>query len=71
MAQEAIASDPDIGLLLPCNVVIRREPDADSTTIQAIDPQTMVQLSDAPAVSEVAADAESRLLAALKELTTA
>lgn len=70
LAQEAIASDPHIGLLLPCNVVIRRDPDADSTTIQTIDPQTMVQLSDAPAVAEVAADAERRLLAALKELAT-
>lgn len=71
LAQKALAADPDMGLLLPCNVVVRRGPGSDTTIIQTIDPQTMVQLSDAPAVSDVAADAEHRLLAALKELQTA
>lgn len=41
------------------------------TVIQTIDPQTMVQLGDAPAVSEVASGADHRLLAALKEIETA
>jgi len=70
-AQKALAADPDMGLLLPCNVVIRRGPDDSTTVVQTIDAQTMVQLSAAPAVSEVAADADQRLLAALKELETA
>jgi hypothetical protein len=59
-----------MGLRLPCNVVIRRGPDNSSTVIQTIDAQTMVQLSDAPAVSDVASDADHRLFAALKELET-
>lgn len=71
LAQKALASDPDMGLLLPCNVVIRRGSDAGTTVVQTIDAQTMVQLSDAPAVSEVAADADRRLLAALKDLEPA
>jgi uncharacterized protein (DUF302 family) len=71
LAQKALTADPDMGLLLPCNVVIRRGPDNTSTIIQTIDAQTMVQLSDAPAVSEVASDADHRLLAALKQLETA
>ena len=71
LAQKALAADPDLGLLLPCNVVIRRGPDDSTTVVQTIDAQTMVQLSAAPAVSEVAADADQRLLAALKELETA
>lgn len=71
LAQKALAADPDMGLLLPCNVVIRRGPDDSTTVVQTIDAQTMVQLSAAPAVSEVAADADQRLLAALKELETA
>ena len=71
LAQKALAADPDMGLLLPCNVVIRRGPHNGPTVIQTIDAQTMVQLSDAPAVSEVAADADHRLLAALRELETA
>jgi len=71
LAQKALTADPDLGLLLPCNVVIRRGPDDSTTVVQTIDAQTMVQLSAAPAVSEVAADADQRLLAALKELETA
>ena len=71
LAQKALAADPDLGLLLPCNVVIRRGPDDSTTVVQTIDAQTMVQLSAAPAVSEVAADADQRLLAALKELEKA
>ena len=71
LAQKALTADPDMGLLLPCNVVIRRGPDNSSTVIQTIDAQTMVQLSDAPSVSEVASDADHRLLAALKQLETA
>ncbi len=71
LAQKALTADADMGLLLPCNVVVRRGPGDNSTVIQTIDPQTMVQLSDAPAVTEVATDADHRLLAALKELETA
>ncbi|WP_346958304.1 DUF302 domain-containing protein [uncultured Arthrobacter sp.] len=68
LAQRALTAEPDMGLLLPCNVVIRRGRDADATIIQTIDPQTMVQLSDAPAVALVAGEADDRLRAALKEL---
>ena len=71
LAQKALTADPDMGLLLPCNVVIRRGPDNERTVIQTIDPPTMVQLSDDPTISEVALDADHRLLAALKQLETA
>jgi uncharacterized protein (DUF302 family) len=69
LASRALAADPDMGALLPCNVVVRRSTEAGETTIQAIDPQTMVQLSDTPAVKEVADDADTRLRGALASLT--
>ncbi|MGZ0213338.1 MAG: DUF302 domain-containing protein [Actinomycetales bacterium] len=65
LAEQALAADPDMGLLLPCNVVIRRSQSADTTTVQAINPQTMVQLSDVAAVQSVADQADERLRAAL------
>ncbi|WP_026543561.1 DUF302 domain-containing protein [Arthrobacter sp. 35/47] len=68
LASRALAAEPDLGALLPCNVVVRRGPDATQTTIQAIDPQTMVQLSASSAVQEVADDADTRLRAALTSL---
>lgn len=68
LASRALAAEPDLGVLLPCNVVVRRGRGADVTTIQAIDPQTMVQLSGSPEVREVADDADARLRAALATL---
>ncbi|MDP9984798.1 uncharacterized protein (DUF302 family) [Pseudarthrobacter oxydans] len=68
LASRALAAEPEMGALLPCNVVVRRGTDATATTVQAIDPQTMVQLSSNPAVREVADDAGTRLRAAMAEL---
>ena len=64
----ALAAEPEMGALLPCNVVVRRGMNATATTVQAIDPQTMVQLSGNPAVRDVADDAGTRLRAVMAEL---
>ncbi|MBW4093930.1 MAG: DUF302 domain-containing protein [Acidobacteria bacterium] len=69
LASRALAAEPEMGALLPCNVVVRRSKDANVTTVEAIDPQTMVQLSSAPAVKEVADDAGTRLRQALSTLS--
>ena len=71
LASRALSAEPDMGALLPCNVVVRRGKDAAETTIQAIDPQTMVKLSNSPAVRDVADDADTRLRAALHTLSGA
>lgn len=68
LASRALAAEPELGALLPCNVVVRRGAGDPATTVHAIDPQTMVQLSDSDAVREVADDAGARLRAALDEL---
>ena len=69
LASRALAAEPEMGALLPCNVVVRRGRDADATTIEAIDPQTMVQLSASLAVKEVADDAGTRLRKALADVS--
>jgi len=68
LASRALAAEPEMGALLPCNVVVRRKADATETTVEAIDPQAMVQLSDAAAVKDVADDAGARLRKALASL---
>ena len=69
LASRALAAEPEIGALLPCNVVVRQGKDAGTTIIEAIDPQTMVQLSASLAVKEVADDAGNRLRKALTDLS--
>lgn len=66
LAHRAIEADRAIGLLLPCNVVVRRE--GDHTLVQALDPNTMVTLTGLPALEPVAQEAAARLDAALASL---
>ncbi len=60
LALKAINAEPDIGLLLPCNVVVR-EDDGGEVTVALVDPQAMMKLASGDAVQEVAEDAAARL----------
>ena len=71
LASKALAAEPQLGVLLPCNVVVRRGNGDGQTTVEAIDPQTMVQLSGSPQVREIADDADARLRAALSTISEA
>jgi uncharacterized protein (DUF302 family) len=64
LAHRALDTDREIGLLLPCNVVIRAD-GPEITVVQALDPQVMVQVSGHPELTEVADEAAGRLRAAL------
>lgn len=67
LARRALETDRSIGLLLPCNVVVRA--DGDATLVQALDPGTMVTLTGLDALGPVADDATARLDAALSALS--
>ncbi|MFI9155519.1 DUF302 domain-containing protein [Streptomyces sp. NPDC053367] len=69
LAHQALEADRSIGLLLPCNVVVRR--DGDHTLVQALDPGTMVTLTGLDALQPVADEATARLDAALTALAAA
>jgi uncharacterized protein (DUF302 family) len=68
LALAALQAEPSIGLLLPCNVVVRALDDT-TTSVEAVDPQTMVSMTDNAELQSVADDATQRLRAALDSLT--
>jgi uncharacterized protein (DUF302 family) len=70
LAHRAVNVDRQIGLLLPCNVIVRSHPTAgdDTVIVDAMDPQVMVQVSDQPRLREVANDAAEKLRAAIDAL---
>ncbi len=60
LAHRALQAEPEIGLLLPCNVTVREGNDG-KVNIGFLDPQTMVQMTSNPEVAKVADDAGERL----------
>ncbi len=60
-------AEPDVGLLLPCNAVVRGDEDG-VTRISALDPDVMVALAGQAALGPVAVEAQDRLASALGEV---
>jgi uncharacterized protein (DUF302 family) len=60
LASQALEADPDIGLLLPCNVVVREEQNGD-VTVGFMDPVAVMGLVDKEGVEALANDVRARL----------
>ncbi|PZT73346.1 hypothetical protein DNK56_17825 [Streptomyces sp. AC1-42W] len=69
LAHRALEVDRSIGLLLPCNVVVRA--DGDEVVVQAFDPEAMLTLTGLDAVAPVAEEAAGRLDATLAAVEAA
>lgn len=69
LAHRALSANKQVGLLLPCNVVVREDEHNPATVhIEAMNPQVMVQVVGDPALSPVAEQAARQLQAAISGL---
>lgn len=66
LADRALRAEPEIGLLLPCNVVVREHDEG--ALVSAVDPQMMSDVTGHPELPAIAEEATERLDAALAQV---
>ena len=66
LAHRALQAELDVGLLLPCNVIVYE--DDGGSVVAAFDPEAAMGLADNPGLSEIAREAKERLRRALESL---
>ncbi|OBB70565.1 DUF302 domain-containing protein [Mycobacterium sp. 852014-52144_SCH5372336] len=70
LAHRAINAQRQIGLLLPCNVVVRSDPeDPETTLVEAMNPQLLVDVTEEPSLKPIAEEVGSKLQAAISALS--
>lgn len=68
LAHEALDREPELGALLPCNVIVYE--DGDDVVVSAVDPERLLDVTDSPDLDEVAAEVREmfqRALATVEE----
>jgi len=71
LAHRAVNADRQIGLLLPCNVVVRADPKDDgSVIVEAMNPQILVEVTGEPALRDIADEVTTKMQAAIDSLHT-
>jgi len=59
LAHEGLAEDPELGALLPCNVIVYETADGD-VLVSAVDPKQLVGIAGNPDLDEIASDVHDR-----------
>ncbi len=70
-AYRALQAERDIGLLLPCNVIVYAGEEPGSSVVAAMDPEAALQLAEAPGMGDVALEVKARLERALQRVAGA
>jgi uncharacterized protein (DUF302 family) len=65
LAYRALTAERDIGLLLPCNIIVYQDDDPGQTVVAAMDPVEALTLTDNPDIQPLAEDVRARLLRVL------
>lgn len=68
LAHQALSAEPDLGLLLPCNVIVYERDGA--TWVKAIEPHTMLSVVGNPSVEAVATQVREKLEKVLASIGT-
>lgn len=68
LAHRALTAERELGLLLPCNVVVRAGDAEGTSVVSAMDPEAALSLTSNPAVAEVAREVKARLAPVLGRL---
>jgi uncharacterized protein (DUF302 family) len=71
LAHRALSAELDIGLLLPCNVIVYAADNPDRTVVAALDPVAALSLADNDAVKPLAQEVRVKLQRALASLSSA
>ena len=61
LAHRALTAERDLGLLLPCNVVVYAADEPGRSVVSAMDPEAALELTGNPEVREVAREVRERL----------
>ena len=67
-AYQALQTELEIGLLLPCNVVVYAGDEPGASVVAAMDPEAALQLAENPAMGQVAGEVRARLERALRRV---
>jgi len=68
LAHRGLQAERDLGLLLPCNVVVYEDDDPARSVVAVMDPDAALSLAENAELTPVAAEARERLLRALTRL---
>lgn len=68
LAHRALSAERDIGLLLPCNVVVYAGDAADTSVVAAMDPQAALALAENPQIEPLAREVRERLQRVLERV---
>ena len=70
LAHRALSTQTEIGLLMPCNVIVYEDGDGDGSVVSIADPNAMVQMTGNADLSDVAAEARGKLEKVIEALST-
>ena len=70
LAHQALSAEADIGLLLPCNVIVYQSDDPDESVVAAIDPVVQLGVTGNDEVAPLAEEVKSRLVRVLEAISS-